>query len=369
MDCARREMPPRLKGRTSGRLPNCAGALGPFTWHHLALEVVVDVIGLRDLELSLLRTCRSYATDFSGVGTVEHAVEFLDAALLRQRLPRAAWILRASCDREPWCRAMLQLGFAGLARPAASVDQVVQAKEDGCIFEDMLDAFNADLAGARSLPYNAKVAAAAAAPLASSAPCSRHGGLCNLWTEPPDFAVGGSPCTDFNLAGARQQADGPTMLVFLAWARKHRHWGTPVLILENVPQFPLQLVEANFGDLYRVYVFPIMAETCGFGLIRRHRRYFVLLRRGCVEMHHDLGELLQKVKDRLAGLEAEVADFLLADASEVQEEIVEFAHTRLHLRSQQFDVTMMRPEDILTPRERDALWVYKRLARPWSPTL
>ena len=55
---------------------------------------------------------------------------------------------------------------------------------------------------------------------------------------------------------------------------------------------------------------------------------------------------------------AEVADLLRADANEVHEEMVEYAQRRLHLRNELFDVPMMRPEDVLSPREMDALWVY-----------
>ena len=339
---------------------------GAFHWHHMALEVILEFVGPRDLDQSLLRTSRSYSTDFSGIGTVEHAVAFLDAALRNQKLPATSLELRSACDKEPWCRAMLQHGLAavpaGLAGQAGQADPLVQTDraDSFCIFEDVLDVFASGVSAARDALYDEKVQVVAATPLATAARCSRHQRCCPLWGPPPDFAVGGSPCVDFSLAGSRRQEHGPTMIVFLAWARKHRHWGTPVLILENVPQFPRWLVERNFGDLYRIIELPITTESCGFSMIRRRRVYFVLLRVGCVELHHDLEELVRLVTAKLGTIPSEISDFLLADLSEVQEEMLEFTQTRRHLRGDEHDVGGMHPADVLTDRERNALWVYQR---------
>jgi site-specific DNA-cytosine methylase len=344
-----------------------------FRWHHLVLDCILEFVGPRDLDQSLLRTSRSYSTDFSGIGTVEHAVAFLDAALRNQRLPATSLVLRSACDKEPWCRAMLQHGLpavpAGLAGQAGQADLLVQTDraDSFCIFEDVLDVFDSEVSAAIEASYHEKVQVVAAAPLAAAARCARHQRWCPLWGPPPDFAVGGSPCVDFSLAGSRRQEHGPTMIVFLAWARKHRHWGTPVLILENVPQFPRWLVERNLGDLYRIIALPITAESCGFSMIRRRRVYFVLLRIGCVELHHDLEELTRLVTAKLGAIPSEISDFLLADRSEVEEEMVEYTQARRHLRGDEHDVGGMCPADVLTERERNALWVYERRWRGLGP--
>ncbi len=78
-----------------------------------------------------------------------------------------------------------------------------------------------------------------------TAHCHRHGKQCNLRCADVEFA--GSPCHEFSSRGDRSGVYGRNMVAALAWIAIQLMLMTPVIVHENVPGFPLQLLEFFFG--------------------------------------------------------------------------------------------------------------------------
>ena len=58
--------------------------------------------------------------------------------------------------------------------------------------------------------------------------------------------VAGPPCIDFSPMGARRREDGPSMMCLYIWARVLIESRPLVVIIENVPRFPVALLEMLF---------------------------------------------------------------------------------------------------------------------------
>eukprot|EP00439_Symbiodinium_sp_Y106_P071526 s1757_g12.t2 len=80
--------------------------------------------------------------------------------------------------------------------------------------------------------------------------CLRHGRPCQLRTA--DLDVSGFPCVDWSPAGKQLGIYGKTFEVLLALVAWHRSCRTPIVLLENVPEFNVQVLRFLVGDLYDV---------------------------------------------------------------------------------------------------------------------
>ena len=82
--------------------------------------------------------------------------------------------------------------------------------------------------------------------------CFVHNRLCRY--KAAFVHCAGSPCTDWSPQGTRKGEDGETRVAFLAWVAMRICWQEPVIIQENVVQFPSELLEQLIGHLYNIQV-------------------------------------------------------------------------------------------------------------------
>ncbi len=72
--------------------------------------------------------------------------------------------------------------------------------------------------------------------------CYTHNCFCPLFGEDADseLEVAGLPCTDQSRSGKRLYEEGPTMIAFMAHAKRHIEKKTALIIIENVQELGLK---------------------------------------------------------------------------------------------------------------------------------
>ena len=108
--------------------------------------------------------------------------------------------------------------------------------------------------------------------------CTVHQHWCNFGAC--DLDVSGFPCTDFSPAGLREGIHGKTFTVLLCLLAWHRCCRTRIICLENVVQFPSQVLEALVKDMYQVHIFEMDPSASGCEHVSRRRVFFLLLLKG-----------------------------------------------------------------------------------------
>ena len=106
--------------------------------------------------------------------------------------------------------------------------------------------------------------------------------------------VAGPPCVDFSPMGAGKREQGPTMACFYVWARGVRDAAPALLIIENVPRFPISLIRSLFADMYAIDFIILDAVDLG-APARRRRLYVVLTLRGRLVLTRSLAELREHI--------------------------------------------------------------------------
>ena len=110
-----------------------------------------------------------------------------------------------------------------------------------------------------------------------------------------DCHIAGPPCVDFSPMGAGRRERGPSMACLYVWARAIRD-NTPMLVIvENVPRFPVALLLSLFGDLYEVDLVILDAKDIG-APARRRRLYVVMTLRGKLRLTRPLADLVVVIK-------------------------------------------------------------------------
>ena len=83
--------------------------------------------------------------------------------------------------------------------------------------------------------------------------------------------VQGPPCPDFSSAGKRLGVAGPRLPALLAAGAKSDALAVPVLVVENVPGFPVSLAEAVYGPRYKWHGMMLEPAMVGFEMMSRTR--------------------------------------------------------------------------------------------------
>ena len=169
------------------------------------------------------------------------------------------------------------------------------------------------------MPWHHCMAGILASPVAAQARCYKHATFCAPHAS--DVEVAGPTCTDFSPEGLRQGLAGPSMPAFWAWARLLR--ANPLLklaVFENVPEFPLWLLEQVFGDTFGVYPFLIGPEDVGFSLVRRDRIYVLLVHTARAVLWDCPEQLLERLRSAGRAVATRPRDALLATPAEVHAE-------------------------------------------------
>ena len=107
--------------------------------------------------------------------------------------------------------------------------------------------------------------------------------------------MAGPPCVDFSPMGAGRRERGPSMACLYVWARGIRDNAPMLVLVENVPRFPVALLLSLFGDLYSVDWVILDAKDIG-APARRRRFYVVMTLRGKLRLTRPLADLVGVIK-------------------------------------------------------------------------
>lgn len=108
--------------------------------------------------------------------------------------------------------------------------------------------------------------------------CLIHGKNCMM--EEVDIDISGFPCVDYSPAGTQKGIYGVTLPVLLALLKWHRSRKTKVVFLENVPEFPVEIVNHLMDDMYAVRHFYMKPADSGCEHLSRMRVFMILTLRG-----------------------------------------------------------------------------------------
>ena len=138
-----------------------------------------------------------------------------------------------------------------------------------------------------------------------------------------DILVAGIPCTDWSKIGRREGETGSTMPVLAAFVRELLETKPLLAIVENVPQFPIDVLRPYIASYYDIIVFPITSPSdASFGLVERKRMYFVCVNRNSVEIHYDMILLFHEIcAHNVQADNSAPRHALVADMGEVMEEL------------------------------------------------
>ena len=100
---------------------------------------------------------------------------------------------------------------------------------------------------------------------------------------------------DFSPMGAGRRERGPSMVCLYVRARAIRDSAPMLVIVENVPRFPVVLLLSLLGDLYPVDWFIFGAEDLG-APARRRRLHVVMTLRGKLMLARPLTDLVGVIK-------------------------------------------------------------------------
>ena len=98
----------------------------------------------------------------------------------------------------------------------------------------------------------------------------------------------------FLLDGFAATWSGPTMVLFVLGVRGIRDNWSLIVVFENVPRFPITLLESMFGDLYDIDDSVIGASRLG-GPCERKRLYCILSLRRHIVISRPLSDLLDYI--------------------------------------------------------------------------
>jgi hypothetical protein len=88
-----------------------AGIAGPFHWAYDVVQALLDRATVPMLRSSLFMTGQSVATNFSGVGTVEQAVKFINAATSHHLGQTTSLRFVSACESDGANQALLRRCF------------------------------------------------------------------------------------------------------------------------------------------------------------------------------------------------------------------------------------------------------------------
>ena len=307
-------------------------------WAFDVVALLVACLGTQELQSSLFCQGSSLSTQFTGIGAVEHSVQFLVAAANKYGLHFGCHV-RWGCDKDERCQEYMARKCGG----------------QHCMFKDILDlisdghTMNHD--SFHGLDIFLKVKLILSLMRNSHAWCFAHKRVCPLTFT--TIAIAGSPCIDHSRIGSRAGLEGRTFLLLLVWLAFHRSAHTPLLLHENVKGFPVWIMRLIMGDMYWVYELEVDTWHVGFGLVRRPRILIVMLHKVRILLFHDILGILHMVFAHLSVKKTVALDCWGAFKEEFQQEFLYLASTRKHLAHLPCEALLkLKPIDILNDREK-----------------
>ncbi len=271
---------------TSGGFGGPDDLTSAFSWAHVAWTALRGLVGREEMSSGLLGSHVVMSSHFSGVGTAELAMTFLEAALpgavgLRMRVTPAF-----ACESARRCQEVL----------------LSRMPSQRCVFRDVLDVSEAAsrlfAASAARVDYEQVQRTILAGGVTSSGRCVRHSRACERL--PVNCDIAGSPCTPWSSAGLRAGKTDRLVILFLTWSRWLLH-ARPIWALhENVRNFDDRLLTYLLGSQYEVVSLRTSPADVGFACVQRKRTYTVLLLRERTKLVADLAEAWRHLQQAFA---------------------------------------------------------------------
>ena len=312
----------------------------PFGWPDKVVEYLVSSFGAEFLMLSALCAgTGTYSSFFSGLGTAELAWRMIAAALLAHGLSFHL-IPGFTCECSTQCQDVLMRSASGFL-----ISDIMELMA--------LSSFDP------AWDFDAQCRAIRFAAVRTSAWCLRN--LCYVALLPPLCTSSGVPCQDHSSAGHRRGLHGKRLHLLLAWMRWHLVMRTPIVILENVPQFTLDFVQEVMGQYYTIVAILCGPEHVGFEMAHRPRLYVALLLKGAVIVLRDLAQTMMAVSRHLRN-GVLVRSMLLAEPADIARETMQLRRMRgsqapVGLRTR----GVVHQESLLTQGEGERLLVYTQM--------
>ena len=121
--------------------------------------------------------------------------------------------------------------------------------DSACVFGNVLQVFRDAQEASEAIRLRAtlqeKVACARSLPCVNCGLCHKHGRFCPFFQR-AEVRVQGPPCPDFSAMGNRAGVHGQHMPAILAGGAKASAGKSAMVIVENVPGFPLHLAESAY---------------------------------------------------------------------------------------------------------------------------
>ncbi|CAL1165999.1 unnamed protein product [Cladocopium goreaui] len=242
---------PLLQQSDKTHAPQCC-----YQWALRLVDLLLSEFGFAHLQRSWANKRVMFSSYFSGIGGLEVALEFLNAAWKARDLP-GCFVSVSACEKNPACRRVLE-----------------GRNKDGHLQRDVMHNFVPDPTDklARLQGFQARKAFFENLKVVSSCPC------CGEFPRPEaDMDVTGSPCQPFSSDGVGMGREDPRIVCLIAYSRVHRARGTKALIHENVERFEAELLSELFPE-YRIFEVHSEPSHCGFPFLRRPRVYHLLVR-------------------------------------------------------------------------------------------
>ena len=306
----------RLEG--AARQGNCSVAVDTFEdlwmWGiDYVFREQASNLNLKDILAAWVHETCTLSTAYSGIGAPETA-----CAMLSHQL-RIFWpdfpegdlmVPKAMCEIDPDCIDEL------LARPHCN----------SCVFGDINKFWHPKTAATVSKAWACPSsswdmlgpAVKAGKAVVGEAWCYRHRRVC---TYPScTVHVAGSSCTNHSAMGDGISVDGHTSIPKLAWMGMRRLKREPVVLVENVANFPESMLTEYLGDLYTIRVVKLCASPLW---PQRRLRKFILMLLRCLEAKLPicLPSLDSWVREHRRRLRVSWLDLMTADISELAAEL------------------------------------------------
>ena len=107
---------------------------------------------------------------------------------------------------------------------------------------------------------------------AQKAWCYKHKQWCHCWSMKDRvglgplglcLAVAGTTCTDLSRYGLRRQFSGQAAAPYWAWIRQRQHLQEDVVIHENVPAFPVHMLEKHLQGTHSIWPLVVCPSQLG----------------------------------------------------------------------------------------------------------
>ena len=278
-----------------------------FFWPRVALQTVLDILGLA----SLLESClfehpgARMSTHFSGLGSAE-----------------MAW--RMVCS---WARMIVRrdvaLADGWACEKSRSLQQLLRDSHGStCVFTDILDRLpdlDDELRNSSTIEFQTAKETVMRSRVVCHANCATHGCQCPVSRTEVD--VSGSSCRPWSRArlveAGGQRRNHKDILLLLAWCRILREDKPGIVIHENVRGFDGKILEELLGDMYDITAVDVLPEHLGFSFVARPRVYSILTLRGRILRTTDVQRLYRAVAATAARTTGPLPSVLLAELPEV----------------------------------------------------